>query len=54
MLGAAYGGEASLTYTWAVVSKPAAPPNPIFSANGNNAAKNTVATFTQAGLYTFA
>ena len=41
------GGEAALTYTWAATG-----PAPVtFSANGNNAAKNATATFTQAGNY---
>ena len=46
------GGEAALTYTWTVTS---APPGggASFSANGTNAAKNTIATFTAAGAYTF-
>jgi uncharacterized protein (TIGR03382 family) len=44
------GGEAGLTYTWAATTAPA----PVtFSANGTNAAKNTVATFTRAGAYAF-
>jgi hypothetical protein len=44
-------GEAGLTYTWAATTAPA----PVtFSVNGTNAAKNTVATFTRAGTYTFA
>lgn len=49
VLGADDGGEANLTYTWAV-SGPAAV---TFSANGTNAAKNTTATFTKTGTYTF-
>ena len=51
VLGADASGEANLTYTWQLV---AAPPSPVFlSLNGTNAAKNTVATFTQAGTYMF-
>ncbi len=51
VLGADAGGEVNLTYTWKVVGTP---PSPIFlSLNGTNAAKNTVATFTQAGTYMF-
>jgi glucose/arabinose dehydrogenase len=46
------GGEAALTYTWSVLSKPAGAANPTFSVNGTNASKNTVATFTQTGEYT--
>ena len=53
VLGADAGGEASLTYTWMVTAKPAGAGNPTYSANGTNAAKNTTATFSQAGNYTF-
>ena len=49
VLGADDLGESNLTYTWAA-SGPAAV---TFSANGTNAAKNTVAAFTQAGVYSF-
>jgi hypothetical protein len=49
VLGADDGGEANLTYTWSS-SGPAAV---TFSANGDNAAKNTTATLTQAGSYQF-
>jgi rhamnogalacturonan endolyase len=51
ILGADDGGESNLTYTWASTGTPPAPVT--FSANGNNAAKNTVATFTKAGTYNF-
>jgi endoglucanase len=51
VLGADTGGESSLTYTWATTGTPPAPVT--FSANGTNAAKHTVATFTQPGSYTF-
>ncbi len=51
MLGADDGGEANLTYTWATTGTP--PAAVTFSANGTNAAKNTTATFTKAGTYTF-
>jgi hypothetical protein len=45
----AEGGEASLTYTWSLASGPA----PVaFSPNGTNAAKNALATFAKAGVYT--
>ncbi len=46
------GGEAGLCYTWAVT---AAPPGgtAVFSLNGSNGAKNSTATFTKAGAYTF-
>jgi hypothetical protein len=45
-------GEGSLTYTWTTFVKPATAPNVVFSANGSNNAKNTTATFGQAGNYT--
>lgn len=49
VLGADDGGESALTYTWSATG-----PAPVtFSASGTNAAKNTTATFTQAGAYTF-
>jgi hypothetical protein len=44
------GGEGNLTYTWAPTGAPAAV---TLSANGTNGAKNTVATFTKAGSYSF-
>jgi hypothetical protein len=50
-LGADAGGEANLTYTWTLVG--AAPAPVTFSLNGTNAAKNTIATFTDAGSYNF-
>jgi hypothetical protein len=47
--GADDGGEGALTYTWAAIS----PPAPVsFSANGTNAAKSSVCTFSGAGTYT--
>src|SRR5262249_57867978 len=52
VLGADDGGEANLTYTWAVVSAPAGA-GPVFSGNGTNAAKNTTVTFNRAGNYLF-
>jgi hypothetical protein len=51
VLGAGDGGEASLTYTWATSGTP--PAAVTFSTNGTNAAKNTIATFTKAGSYSF-
>jgi len=48
VLGADDTGEPSLTYSWSS-SGPAAVS---FSPNGTNAAKNSTATFTQAGSYT--
>ena len=44
-------GEPALTYTWSTIGTPPAPVT--FSSNGTNAAKNTVATFTQPGSYEF-
>jgi len=41
-------GESTLRYTWTLTSGPG---SVSFSANGTNAAKNTVATFTRAGSY---
>jgi aryl-phospho-beta-D-glucosidase BglC (GH1 family) len=50
VLGADAGGESGLTYTWSTTGAPA----PVsFSVNGNNAAQDTVATFSTAGQYTF-
>src|SRR5439155_142887 len=51
VLGADDGGEAALKYTWATTGVP--PAAVVFSANGTNAAKNTGATFSKAGSYTF-
>ena len=51
VLGGDDAGEASLTYTWATTGTP--PAAVTFSANSTNAAKNTMATFTKAGSYTF-
>jgi hypothetical protein len=42
-----------LTYTWAATAIPTGAPTPTFSDNGTNDAKNDVATFYQAGTYTF-
>jgi len=49
VLGADDGGEANLSYTWSYTGPAAVS----FSANSTNAAKSTVATFTQAGSYAF-
>ena len=44
-------GESTLLYTWSVTGTP---PSPVtFSANDTNAAKNTIANFTQLGTYNF-
>ena len=51
VLGADDGGEANLTYTWVATGTPPAPVS--FSVNGTNGAKNTTATFTAAGNYSF-
>jgi hypothetical protein len=48
VLGQENGSDSGLTYTWSS-SGPAAV---VFSASGTNAAKNTTATFAQAGTYT--
>jgi len=44
-------GELGLTYTWMTTGMPPAPV--LFSANGTNGAKNTTATFTEPGTYSF-
>jgi polysaccharide biosynthesis protein PslG len=49
VLGADNAGESNLSYTWAVNG----PSGVAFSTNGSNAAKNTTATFSQPGAYTF-
>ena len=46
-------GESNLTYTWTTTSIPTGATAPTYIANGTNAAKNTTATFSQAGSYTF-
>ena len=46
-------GEPSLTYTWSTLLAPSGTPTPTFSVNGTNAAKNDVASFFAAGVYTF-
>jgi beta-glucanase (GH16 family)/regulation of enolase protein 1 (concanavalin A-like superfamily)/plastocyanin len=49
VLGSDDTGEAGLTYAWSATG----PSTVTYSANNTNAAKNTTATFTQAGTYTF-
>ena len=49
VLGADDGGEPNLTYTWSCTG----PEGVTFSVNGPNRAKNTSATFKNAGRYTF-
>ena len=44
-------GESNLSYTWSTTGSPPAAVS--FSANGTNAAKNTTATFTKPGNYSF-
>jgi hypothetical protein len=51
VLGADDNGESNLTYTWTTAGAPPAAVD--FSANGTNAAKNTIAAFSKAGAYTF-
>jgi aryl-phospho-beta-D-glucosidase BglC (GH1 family) len=51
VLGADNGGESNLAYAWTTTGIPPAPVT--FSANGTNAAKSTVATFSRAGAYSF-
>jgi hypothetical protein len=51
VLGADDRGESNLTYAWTTIGIP--PAAVTFSANGTNAAKNTVATFSRAGSYSF-
>ena len=45
-------GESHVTYTWSATVSPLGS-SPVFSINGNNAAKNTTVTFDRAGAYTF-
>ncbi len=47
------GGEPNLTYTWSATTIPSGASAPTYSANGTNAAKNTTATVSAAGAYTF-
>ena len=52
-VGSDTNGENYLIYTWAASSVPSGATAPTFSVNGTNAAKNTTATFSAAGSYTF-
>jgi len=52
VLGADDGGGANLVYAWQATAKPTGT-SPSFSANGTNAARNTVVAFDRAGAYTF-
>ena len=53
VLGSDPAGESNLMYTWVATSVPTGAARPTFSANGTNAAKDTVATLAMAGNYTF-
>ena len=53
VLGTDPAGESVLTYTWAATVAPQGAAVPGFSVNRANAAKDTVATFSAAGNYTF-
>lgn len=46
-------GEAGLTYTWSAIKVPNGAKTPVFSVNGTNDAKSTVARFYKEGNYTF-
>jgi hypothetical protein len=52
VLGSDDGGETKLIYTWSVATAPSGG-TVKFSANGNNAAKLTTATFVKPGTYNF-
>lgn len=51
VLGADALGEANLTYTWSAAFGANGGVQPLFSPNGNNAAKNSIATYLKAGNY---
>jgi autotransporter-associated beta strand protein len=53
VLGADPAGESNLTYTWSALALPYGAAAPAFSANDSNAAKNTTASFSSAGVYVF-
>ena len=53
VLGADVNGESTLTYTWLATTVPTGAAQPLYSANGTNSSKNSTATFSQAGAYTF-
>ncbi len=52
VLGNDDGGESGLIYTWAETAAPAGA-QPVFTINGNNAAKNTTVQFDRAGVTHF-
>jgi hypothetical protein len=49
--GADDGGASNLSYTWSTIGTPPAPVD--FSINSSNAARDTTATFAEAGTYRF-
>lgn len=49
----AIDGESALTYSWAATKLPNGAKTPIFSVNGTNASKDTVARFYKEGTYGF-
>ncbi len=51
VMGADDGAESNLTYRWSVVAPSGG--SATFTCNSSNTAKNTVATFSKAGTYTF-
>ena len=53
VLGSDDVGESNLTYTWSLTTGPVGAPDPVFSVNGANAAKNTTVTFGKDGTYQF-
>ncbi|MGD9126872.1 MAG: fibronectin type III domain-containing protein, partial [Planctomycetia bacterium] len=53
VLGADNGGEAALTYTWAVTMLPEGASEPDFSPNGTDESQDTSVTFHAAGTYWF-
>ena len=53
VLGASPDGEPTLLYDWTASTLPSGAAQPTFSANNTNASKNTTATFSKAGAYTF-
>jgi YVTN family beta-propeller protein len=52
VLGTDAAGAANLTYTWTTTSMPSGAPAPSFSADGTNAARNSIVSFGKAGTYT--
>lgn len=51
VLGASANGEDTLSYKWTTASHPGGAPSVKFSANGTNAAKDTIARFGKDGTY---